>query len=110
MDDTLFRLQQWYASQCDGDWEHTYGVKIDTLDNPGWRVTVDLTDTGLEGRPFETRERGLADGVATDWYSVSVKNSKFEAAGDPTKLVYMLQTFLDWAEQQGRHQGHGELA
>lgn len=31
----LYRLQQWYHSMCDGDWEHCYGVKIETSDNPG---------------------------------------------------------------------------
>jgi hypothetical protein len=34
-DDLLKRLQDWYVSQCDGGWEHTYGISIDTLDNPG---------------------------------------------------------------------------
>lgn len=29
-------LQKWYKSQCDGDWEHEYGIKIETVDNPGW--------------------------------------------------------------------------
>ena len=35
----------WYLSQCNGDWEHAYGVKIDTLDNPGW--TLEVEDTVL---------------------------------------------------------------
>jgi Immunity protein 53 len=48
----LQELQQWYQSQCNGDWEHTYGVKIDTLDNPGWSVTIELADTYLYGRTF----------------------------------------------------------
>ena len=30
------RLQKWYKSQCNGDWEHSFGIKIETLDNPGW--------------------------------------------------------------------------
>lgn len=33
--DVLERLERWYAAQCNGDWEHTYGVKIGYLDNPG---------------------------------------------------------------------------
>jgi hypothetical protein len=41
-------LQRWYAEQCDGKWEHSYGVRIETLDNPGWQITVDLNGTGLE--------------------------------------------------------------
>lgn len=26
------QLQTWYVSHCNGEWEHTYGVKIDSLD------------------------------------------------------------------------------
>ncbi|HEV7301794.1 MAG TPA: Imm53 family immunity protein [Tepidisphaeraceae bacterium] len=37
-----------------------------------------------------------------DWHLLSVKDSKFEGAGDPTKLAFMLRTFLDWAERQGK--------
>jgi hypothetical protein len=32
----LNELQVWYGAQCNGSWEHTYGIKIETLDNPGW--------------------------------------------------------------------------
>jgi hypothetical protein len=39
-------------SMCDGEWEHYYGVKIDTLDNPGWIVQIDIMDTGLEKNHF----------------------------------------------------------
>jgi len=52
----LAELQRWYESQCNEDWEHQYGVKIDTLDNPGWSVIIDLDDTDLEGKPFQTVE------------------------------------------------------
>ena len=31
----ISKLQDWYFSKCDEDWEHEFGVKIDTLDNPG---------------------------------------------------------------------------
>ena len=33
-------LEDWYADLCNGDWEHTGGIKIETLDNPGWCITV----------------------------------------------------------------------
>ena len=48
--DLLLRLQQWYASQCNGDWEHQFGVRVDTLDNSGWPVRIDLVGTLLEDR------------------------------------------------------------
>ncbi len=50
--DNLNWLSQWYLSQCDSDWEHSLGVKIDTLDNSGWTLK-NLTDTPLQGLPFE---------------------------------------------------------
>jgi len=43
----LQQLQDWYFAQCNGDWEHRYGVTISTLDNPGWTLEVDLTNTCL---------------------------------------------------------------
>ena len=41
-------IQEWFFSQCNDVWEHSYGIKIDTLDNPGWSVLVDLHGTELE--------------------------------------------------------------
>ncbi len=105
MDSTLARIQRWYAAHCDGDWEHGSGVKIDSLDNPGWLVKIDLAGTDLEGRVFATLALGLEqrDGSEhpslSNWHSISVKGSTFEAAGDPSKLEFLLKTFLDWAEQ-----------
>ena len=52
---TLARLEAWYLRQCNGDWEHLYGVTIETLDNPGWSVTIDLTGTKLERVPCVSR-------------------------------------------------------
>ena len=40
--DILQDLAKWYTAQCNGEWEHSCGLKIDTLDNPGWIVTIDL--------------------------------------------------------------------
>lgn len=46
-------LQGWYTSMCDGDWEHGNGVTIETIDNPGWRLRVQVSDTGLETKSFD---------------------------------------------------------
>ena len=58
---SLTRLQKWYHSMCDGDWEHCYGVKIDTSDNPGWIVEIDIIDTPLENKPFNPIHIGETD-------------------------------------------------
>lgn len=45
--DVFTWLQDWYIQNCDGDWEHCYGIKIETLDNPGWCIDIDLIGTNL---------------------------------------------------------------
>jgi hypothetical protein len=108
MESTLARLQRWYAAQCNGDWEHGAGVKIETLDNPGWLIKIDLAGTNLEGKDFTSlaegleRREGFDFPASVDWHSISLKGTTFEAAGDPAKLEFMLRTFLDWAERPGK--------
>ena len=47
------KIQKWYRTQCNGDWEHRYGIEIESLDNPGWKVVIDLTETELEKLEFK---------------------------------------------------------
>ena len=101
MESVLARLQQWYAAQCDGDWEHGYGIQIETLDNPGWRININLEGTDLKGIPFVPVEHGLKDD-STDWHRIWVENKQFQGAGDPTKLIFILDQFLVWAERAGK--------
>ena len=88
--DTLERLQHWYAEQCNGTWEHQYGVAIDTLDNPGWSVTIDLQGTNLElvsMNPF-AEDRG-----ENDWIHCKIEGGQFIGNGDPLKLKTILDLF-----------------
>ena len=57
MADGLQRLESWYRSQCDGEWEHGFGITIETHDNPGWGLKIDLQGTGLESAPFTAISR-----------------------------------------------------
>jgi hypothetical protein len=50
--DILSDLSRWYAHHCDGEWEHHHDIAIETTDNPGWWVKIDLAGTELEGRAF----------------------------------------------------------
>ncbi len=91
--DVLHDLCKWYAAQCDGDWEHSYGIRISTLDNPGWSVTVDLRGTALEDRPFDVVnvERG-----ERDWMYCWVEEGRFEGRGGPHNLADILEVFRTW--------------
>jgi Immunity protein 53 len=97
---TLDGIQQWYQQQCDGEWEHQYGVKIETLDNPGWLVKIDLTNTKLQSRHFapvaeQVDEAGWAQG--NHWIYCFVRDSVWHGAGDETKLERILSEFLAWS-------------
>ena len=90
-------IAEWYISNCDESWEHSYGVKIDTLDNPGWDVKIDLMETPLENREFEVYEIDNGD---DDWIRCWVENHVFYGVGDPYKLEMILLKFKEYAEKQ----------
>lgn len=91
----LVRLSDWYRSQCDGAWEHELGIVIDTIDNPGWLVKIDIRGTDSEGKVFQEIKTNNSD---DDWLMCSVKDEKFIGAGDPSKLGLILDYFLRFAE------------
>ena len=91
----LDRLQKWYLSMCNGSWEHTYGITLQTVDNPGWWLQVDLEDSYLSSRAFvEIDDRGAH---INDWLICSVQDKKFVGYCGPENLNEMLVAFLDWA-------------
>lgn len=104
-DDNLNWLAAWYLAECNEDWEHSYGVKIDTLDNPGWTIVIDLNETSLEGRTFQKVSVGEP---ASDlgqwkrlgsWWVADVSAGKFEGACGPLDLGNMIGVFRSWVEQ-----------
>jgi hypothetical protein len=90
-------LQDWYRARCDGDWEHSFGVKIDTLDNPGWTLSIDLTDTPLEKKKFAGYRYELS---AHDWINCRVEEKQFRASGGPMKLEELIEVFLTWKDEK----------
>jgi len=102
--DSLNWLMQWYLRECNGDWEHTYGVEIGTLDNPGWALKIDLRKTTLEGRSFERDTHGQPAADLDEWrrtgswWVADVKDSAFEASCGPLDLPEVISLFRKWAQ------------
>ena len=96
---SLEALQNWYHFNCDGDWEHEFGIKIETIDNPGWAVSIPLEGTSLEARPFVPirwqRSRG-------EWIMCRLEGLTFLGDGGTRNLSDIIQVFLDWAEDARR--------
>lgn len=87
-------LMRWYEHQCDGDWEHSYGIAIDTLDNPGWSLKIDLNGTAHDGQVMERQTHDLDHG--TDWWTCWTENNQFHGAGGPRKLAALIESFRAW--------------
>lgn len=94
----LERLQNWFQLHCDGDWEHSYGVTIETLDNPGWQLTVDLTNSLLEDVEFQPICTGDAESDRGFWIDCKKVGKNFVGAGSADSLEKLIAVFLDWAD------------
>lgn len=93
--DELVWLQNWYFDHCDGLWEHSSGVRINTLDNPGWGLSINLRGTSLESRGFE---RIKIDSAEKEWVHCWVEDKRFEARSGPRNLSEAIGIFRSWAE------------
>lgn len=89
MGDLLKVLQQWYQSKCDGTWEHMYGVEIDTLDNPGWTVSLTGETDKKSMNIFVDRSEG-------NWLSVKSFDDNFVAYGGINNLEEILAHAVEW--------------
>lgn len=94
--DILDWIQKWYISNCDGDWEHENIIKIQTIDNPGFVVDINLHFTVFDNISFKT---GLVENSEEDWYNIIVEDSHFRGFGDPTKLKFILEEFKRLVEE-----------
>jgi hypothetical protein len=92
-------LERWYSYQCDGDWEHQYGVHIGTLDNPGWTLKIDLCGTDAEGCTLDRVKIERAEG---NWIHYWVEKNQFQARMGPQNLTEGIETFFEWLEISNR--------
>lgn len=87
-------LETWYSEHCDGDWEHSFGIKIDTIDNPGWSIEIDLNETEYADRQLDYKLKEIS---ADNWYGIKIEI--YKAVCDPSKLESMLLEFKKWTEK-----------
>ncbi|WP_411850317.1 immunity 53 family protein [Stenotrophomonas sp. LGBM10] len=98
MNTAISLLQKWYARHCDEDWEHSYGIKIDTLDNPGWILAIDLADTEFSEVSLP---RNRIDRSEVDWIQSEISQQRYIACGGVFNLEEMVVEFLIFAGERG---------
>lgn len=108
MTDELTWLQKWYSEHCDGEWEHGFGITVETIDNPGWSVKICVEDTELASAPFEPVKTEVSE---TDWIQCRVAERekrlfphsspnyrRFEGFGGALNLSDIIRIFRTWVE------------
>lgn len=86
MNDQLEWLQGYLSANADGWWEHDYGIAIESTDNPGWAVKIDLKGDGFLPvlPPVQIRRS------ETDWLTLKMLDGAFVGSCSPTNLAELL--------------------
>jgi hypothetical protein len=83
-------INRWFESECNGDWETENQIKIETVSNPGWDITIDVRLTPLI---FQLAKKEY-NASSSDWYFYELTDAKFTASGDMSKLDFLLGEFV----------------
>lgn len=94
--DDILWLQQWYYQHCDGDWEHCFGIDINTVADQGWSFSIAVDETELENKFFAGVS--LKGNEESDKLECYLQQNKFKGVCGPTNLSQVLQIFREWAE------------
>jgi hypothetical protein len=98
--DNLEWLQWYYFDLCNGDWEHTYGIKINAVEE-GWTLSIDIADTTFEDFEY--------DHVDTENYHCWLESRVFKGTGDRDTLDEMIGEFRRWMAVVYTKLGYAEV-
>jgi hypothetical protein len=91
MNGTLQWLMKWCQYTAFNAPEHLSEFYIDTLDNSGWAVRINLANTPMKSVPFEKIE---VDNGDNDWFVCKIMDSKFTTGGPVYKICFVEQAIL----------------
>ena len=97
--DALTWLQDWFADNCDGDWEGQWNVQLTSTDDPGWFLSIPVQDTILENRPFKRIDHNKK--TDQHWWICQVGEGHFLAACGLRDLAAVVGIFRDWVKAAG---------
>jgi Immunity protein 53 len=79
----LLKLQKWYFSNCNENWEYEYGLSIQSLPDPGWELNLDLLATSWEGLELEPQSQRNSE---QDWLHLRTTERGLQATCGPLGL------------------------
>lgn len=115
-DSELEWLESLFQSKCDGKWEHRLGIKIESIDNPGWWVTINVEQEHIEGLDCDqevvlavlgeppSASNGNVGGP--DWMRCTVAKGVFEGAGTPRRLRDIIRCFRELVSTSSSRTGN----
>lgn len=89
-------LEAWFQRHCNGTWEDDHAIKIQTVDAPGWYVSIDVSGTPLQDVFFDPVVQATSE---RDFIQCNIEQSCFRATCSPQHLQEVLQIFIAWAEK-----------
>jgi hypothetical protein len=106
-DNNLTWLTEWFAARCDGEWESDFGITIESVNNPGWMVRIDLDGTGLDPSSFETIAEQRSP---SNWVECRVEDGAWLGGAGVANLEEVLGLFRAWVEGRGPTTGRQDRA
>lgn len=98
--DNLDWLQRWYGAHCNGDWEHQYRISVETVDNRGWHLTVDLAGTKLQWRKLTELRAKRTDEDRVHCGIVGQPDAPvFDAHDGALNLAEIIEIFRGWVQE-----------
>jgi hypothetical protein len=85
----LLWLQNWYVKQS---YNYIIDIKIQTTENRGWSVSIDLTNSKYDQLPDYYLN---IESPEYDKYTVELKDKVFKAEGNFTKLDFLIEKFRE---------------
>lgn len=87
--DELRWLEKWHLDNSNED-GYNVGIRIETLDNPGWLVKIDLFEMSFSNLHMDRIHFYNSE---NDWIDCQIKDSEFIGSGDCMKLAEIIEIF-----------------
>ena len=100
-------LQEWHKTCFNKTGKKDHRIIIETLDNPGWWVEINLKDTQYIDKQFDAIKELEDDDI---WIYCVVKDNQFQAASSPQNLNSILNIFCKWIDSSYEEEEEGLIS